>query len=82
LAENAIVQIIHFTPKTKVAVERGENANRTLSYHNVVTRFYGVADWAGRKPATFEADLLAERPFAVVVQTKGAGPILAAQVFR
>jgi hypothetical protein len=62
-----------------VAVQRGENAGRTLPHKNVVREMILVGHWSG------EAERLALPPSsrsgladAVLVQTSGAGPILAA----
>ena len=64
---------------TEVAVKRGENAGRTLPHANVVREMILVGHWSGAAerlalPAPGDSRL-AE---AVIVQTSGAGPILAA----
>ena len=62
-----------------VAVQRGENAGRTLPHGNVVREMVLIGHWSG------EAERLALPPAndsrladAVLVQTSDAGPILAA----
>jgi hypothetical protein len=62
-----------------VAVRRGENAGRTLPHANVVRQFVLLGHWRG------QAERLALPPTpapglaqAVLVQTSGLGPILAA----
>jgi hypothetical protein len=63
----------------EVAVRRGENAGRTLAHENVVRQMVLLGHWNGEAerlvlPRPSDAGL-AE---AVLVQTAGAGPILAA----
>jgi hypothetical protein len=63
----------------EVAVRRGENAGRTLPHTNVVRQFVRLGKWSGEAerlplPVATEAGLAQ----AVLVQTAGAGPILAA----
>jgi hypothetical protein len=63
----------------EVAVRRGENAGRTLAHKNVVRQMVLLGHWNGEAerltlPARNDAGLVD----AVLVQTSGAGPILAA----
>ncbi len=64
---------------TEVTVKRGENAGRTLAHANVVREMVLIGHWSG------EAERLvlpraSDEPLAdaVLVQTSGVGPILAA----
>ncbi len=62
-----------------VAVQRGENAGRTLPHKNVVREMILVGHWSGEAerlalPAPSQSGLAN----AVLVQMSGAGPILAA----
>ena len=66
-----------------VAIGRGENRGRTITYHNVVRRWVKLGDWSG-KAQTFSvpvadlpnADYLLKDvdQLAVVVQSGGAKP--------
>ena len=67
-----------YDPRTlKVVVPRGENAGRTLGHRNVVKRLVRLGGWNGGaiKLALPPSEGLSR---AVLVQTRGVGPILAA----
>lgn len=53
---NAEVWLCPITDATPVAVGRGENSGRTLTYHNVVRRWIKLGDWTG-KAETFSVSL-------------------------
>jgi hypothetical protein len=79
-ASGADVWLARYDPRTvEVAVLRGENAGRTLPHKDVVHEMILLGHWHGQAttfPAPAEAGTgLAE---AAIVQTAGAGPILAA----
>lgn len=66
----------HVTP-----IRRGENAGRTLTNYNIVREFRRIGRWDGARldlPFDIGATDLADRGFAVIVQTGDAGPILGA----
>jgi hypothetical protein len=79
-ASGADVWLALYDPRTvEVAVQRGENAGRTLPHKDVVRDLVLLGRWRGEAasfslPASSGAGL-AE---AAIVQTVGAGPILAA----
>ncbi|MBF9033455.1 DUF1223 domain-containing protein [Rhodobacterales bacterium HKCCE2091] len=72
------VQLVGFVPHERVAIGRGENANRTIDYHNIVRSWQVIAEWDGRSP--FEASVTPADglDYAVILQAAGQGPILAA----
>jgi hypothetical protein len=74
----ADVWLALYDPRTlEVVIPRGENAGRTLGHRNVVKRLVRLGGWSGaatRLPLP-PSDGLAR---AVLVQTRGVGPILAA----
>jgi hypothetical protein len=72
------VQLVRFKPKETVTIERGENAGKTITYHNIVTSWEGLGDWAGQEPLELEAPFAGDQPGAVIVQTHGPSAILAA----
>lgn len=43
----AVVEVVYFRPKSDVLVERGENAGRTLTYTNAVTKVDTLGVWKG-----------------------------------
>lgn len=77
-----VVQLVTFQPKVTVDVRRGENAGRTLDYHNVVQDLVRVGTWDGRSDYSGTVKVPANMPVAVLVQQTGAGPILGASQLR
>ncbi len=79
-AGGADVWLARYIPRTvEVAIPRGENAGHTLPFKDIVREMVLIGKWKGQA-ATFPAPSggdpsLAE---AAIVQTSGAGPILAA----
>ncbi|MGF1482902.1 MAG: DUF1223 domain-containing protein [Opitutales bacterium] len=79
-ADDAEVFLVEYLPEAKTQVPRGENRGRTLTEHNVVTdwRSLGKIDEGGQVFFVQASKLDAQRAYAVIVQERGAGPILAA----
>lgn len=82
-APDATVWLALYDDKHTTDVGRGENAGRTLSYHNVVRRMIELGPYDGTETSfdlsEFAGVGLAGRDgCAVVVQTVGQGPILGA----
>ncbi len=73
-----IVQLVQYTPTETVAIKRGENAGRDITYHNVVKSWAKVADWDGKTPLSFDAKAEADKPAVIIIQDGVGGPILAA----
>jgi hypothetical protein len=75
----ADVWLVRYDPRVlQVPVRAGENTGRTLPHKNVVKVLVRLGEWSGQ-PARFA--LPPAQPglsTAILVQTKGAGPILAA----
>ena len=79
----ATIWFVTMSRKVDIAVQRGENAGKTLTYHNVVREFTPVGMWTGEPISirldkqtigqTGDADL-----YAVVLQQGHAGPIIGA----
>lgn len=78
LTEPARVQLVRFKPEETVTIERGENAGKTINYHNIVTSWDRLADWGGQEPLELTAPFPGDEPGAVIVQTAGPAAILAA----
>ena len=73
-----IVQLVTFTPKATVKVRRGENAGKTLTYHNIVRDLVVIGSWNGRSGYSRSVRVPAGASVAVLVQEKNAGRILGA----
>lgn len=79
LAQGATVQVVRYLDKATVAIERGENAGKSVDYHNVVTSWVKIADWNGQDPIQLEAEADGAEPVVVIVQDAAMGDILAAK---
>lgn len=78
LGEAVRVQLVRYMPEATVTIERGENAGRTITYHNIVTSWEGLGDWEGDAPLEISAEFAGEDPGAVILQSGGPAEILAA----
>ena len=76
------VQLVRYTPSERVAIKRGENAGRTITYHNVVKSWARIGDWSGASPLRMDAAAPGPDAVVVVIQADGAGPVLAATEVR
>jgi hypothetical protein len=79
-AKSADVWLVRYDPRVvQVAIRRGENGGRTLPHRNVVRELIRLGAWNGQA-ARFALPAAADPALhgAVLVQTAGAGPILAA----
>jgi hypothetical protein len=47
VGENAIMWLVTFSRRQSVAIARGENRGRTVTYHNVVRRMQPIGLWKG-----------------------------------
>jgi hypothetical protein len=79
---NAVVMVFTYTPEQVVKVRRGENAGRTLSYHNVVNSMTRLANWDGNDTFRGSAKVPANMPVVVMVQSRDGGVILGAERLR
>ncbi len=76
------ILVVSYTSRSDVAIKRGENAGRTVSYHNTVNAWEQVARWNGRGAIQVKVSNDFQPPFAVLVQADGPGDFLAAQVLN
>jgi hypothetical protein len=78
LHKGARVQLIRYLPSETVSIERGENAGRSVTYHNIVTDWQVLGDWTGQGPLDLQAPVEGNLPIVVIVQSEGPSEILAA----
>lgn len=73
-----LIELVTYIPKRTVSITRGENAGRTLDYHNIVATWTRLGEWSGE--GTFRATVTvdSDNSVAVLVQEKGPGAIVAA----
>jgi len=74
---NMVVQLARFSRKETVEIENGENAGRTITYHNVVRDWSTLGAWDGATPLTLEF-AAPDGPLAIIIQEAGYGPVVAA----
>lgn len=72
------VQLVRYVPQETVAIERGENAGKTITYRNVVTSWEHVGDWSGQGAYELTASAPGDEPAVVILQNEGPAAILAA----
>jgi hypothetical protein len=73
---------VTYVPHRSVAIERGENAGRTLDYYNIVSSWSRVGVWNGQGEFRASVPLNGSEPAAVIVQEVGPGAIVAAAKAR
>ncbi|WP_435530906.1 DUF1223 domain-containing protein [Pseudotabrizicola alkalilacus] len=78
LTKRARIQVIRYLPEATVAIGRGENEGREVTYSNIVTDWQAVADWQGLAPLEMTAEAAGPDPVVVIVQTEGPADVLAA----
>ena len=74
------VALVGFVPREEVTITRGENAGRTLAYHNIVVSWEVVGSWAGEAAFAATVPHPAAEGVAVLVQEAGPGRIVAADL--
>ncbi|SFR44844.1 DUF1223 domain-containing protein [Litoreibacter janthinus] len=73
-----LVQVVRYMPEKIVDIRSGENAGKSMTYHNIVESIVSVADWDGKTQLDVKADAAGENPVVVLIQEGSSGPILAA----
>jgi len=76
------VQLVRFSPAENVTIERGENAGKTITYHNVVRSWQVLGKWDGTTQLNMETAVTGSTPLAIILQTDGPAEILAAAALR
>lgn len=78
-----IVQLARYQSEATVAIERGENAGRTLSYSNIVTEFTVLKkEWNTSQPLHLQTTVSGDEPLVVLIQHYEHGPIEAVALLR
>ena len=73
----AVVRLATYTPEATRNIARGENAGRTLVYHNIVRNLVDVGDWDGRGSFRAAVRVSEDTPVVVLIQQDSYGPVLA-----
>jgi hypothetical protein len=77
-----VIELVTYMPRRSVSIARGENAGRTLDYHNIVVNWTRVGEWSGGGVFRAHASVSPDLPSVVLVQEAGPGPIVAAARVR
>ncbi len=77
-AAQAVVLLVRYVPSKTTRIARGENAGRDIAYANIVHELKVVGKWDMRKPLSLSVRSAPDMQTAIIVQSAGHGPILAA----
>jgi hypothetical protein len=72
------VHLVRYMPEQTVEITRGENAGRTITYHNVVTDWQVLGQWTPTEPLAVNATVQGDEPVIVILQKTGNDMIVAA----
>lgn len=78
LSGDVVVHLVRYRPSETVKIERGENRGRTITYHNIVTKWDPVGEWSGKEPLSLRVPVPGTGPSVVLIQERGPAKILAA----
>ena len=78
LPNGAFVQLVRYRPEAVVDIDRGENAGRSMTYHNIVTSWQQLGEWPGAAPLDLTADAPGDEPVVVILQEPGPARVRAA----
>jgi len=73
-----VIELVTYIPKRTSTISRGENAGRTLDYHNIVASWTRIGEWSGKETFRATVTVDTDNSVAVLVQEKGPGAIIAA----
>lgn len=82
LERSVRIDLVRYDPRRTVRIKGGENAGKTVTYHNIVTLWEKIGSWDGNGPVAFHIRLEGGKPAVVIVQEPGPGAILAASRAR
>jgi hypothetical protein len=72
------IHVLHVTPAKTSEITRGENKSNTFEYTNIAHDWRLAGTWDGQSPLEMAISVSGDDPIVVLVQTAGAGPIIAA----
>ena len=72
------IQLVRYMPEETVEIQRGENAGKVITYHNIVTSWDALGEWDGLGPLERSAPIAGGDPAVVILQHQGPAAILAA----
>lgn len=78
LSEDVVVHFVRYRPTETVKIERGENRGRTITYHNIVTKWEQLGKWSGAVPLDLTISAAGDGPSVILIQEPGPAKILAA----
>ncbi len=78
VAVPAVVVMVRYHPSQTTRIVRGENAGKEIAYANVVHELKVVGKWDMRKPLSLSVRSAPDMKTAIIIQSAGHGPILAA----
>jgi hypothetical protein len=76
------IDLVGFVREASVDIDHGENAGKTIKYANIVQSWDRLGTWDGTGDFEILVTLPGEASFALLVQAKGPGRILAALRLR
>lgn len=74
----AAVVLVRYIDEGTTEIKRGELAGHKMSYANVVTELKVLKVWDMKAPLELKANIKGNERAAILIQTRGHGPILAA----
>jgi len=78
--DDLTVQLVEFDSAQDVVIKRGENAGKTITYHNVVRNWTVLGTWNGR--SDYSADIDVSGAVAVIFQRGTDGRVVGAAQLR
>lgn len=72
------ISLVGYQNSETVAIKRGENAGKTITYTNTVREFVSLGEWDGRRAATMRHAKPKGSDAVVLVQKASYGPMVAA----
>jgi hypothetical protein len=82
LERSVNVDLVRYRESETVNIRGGENAGRTVTYHNIVTEWDTLGSWEGTGPVAFHVRIEGDEPAVVIVQENGPGAIVGAARMR
>ena len=74
------VHLVRYISEQTVEIERGENAGKTVTYHNIVSDWQLLGDWIGDDNLDVDVPITGTEEAAVLLQKLGPAKIVAASL--